>query len=270
MPIVDAQVHLWDKGKPNAWHRQIPVYTKDDLLKEMDEAGVDRAVIVPPMWHGDDNAQALAAAQAHPTRLAVQGRLPLLDPASAKLLPGWNRQKGMYGLRFTFATPEQRAAFLDAEALEWLWAGAEREGLPVMLMASGMLPAVERIATRHPGLKLGIDHFGAVSQQTGEAAFADLPFLLSLARFSNVAVKATSLPCYSAGAYPWRDAHDNFRRIYDAFGPRRMFWGTDITRLNGTYRQSVTLFTEEIGWLKGHDLDLVMGRALCDWIGWPA
>ena len=31
----------------------------------------------------------------------------------------------------------------------------------------------------------------------------------------------------------------------------------------------VTLFTEELPWLKGRDLELVMGEALCNWIGWP-
>jgi hypothetical protein len=31
----------------------------------------------------------------------------------------------------------------------------------------------------------------------------------------------------------------------------------------------VTLFTEELPWLKGRDLDLVMGEALCNWLGWP-
>jgi hypothetical protein len=31
----------------------------------------------------------------------------------------------------------------------------------------------------------------------------------------------------------------------------------------------VTLFTEELPWLKGRDLDLVMGAALCNRIGWP-
>jgi hypothetical protein len=28
------------------------------------------------------------------------------------------------------------------------------------------------------------------------------------------------------------------------------------------------MFTEEMPWLKGRDLDLVMGRAVCDWLGW--
>jgi hypothetical protein len=28
------------------------------------------------------------------------------------------------------------------------------------------------------------------------------------------------------------------------------------------------LFTEELPWLKGRDLELIMGEALCSWIDW--
>jgi hypothetical protein len=28
------------------------------------------------------------------------------------------------------------------------------------------------------------------------------------------------------------------------------------------------MFTEELPWLKGPDLEWVMGRGLCEWIGW--
>ena len=48
----------------------------------------------------------------------------------------------------------------------------------------------------------------------------------------------------------------------------QMFWGTDITRMPCSWRQCVTVFTEELPWLKGRDLDLVMGEALCNWVGW--
>jgi hypothetical protein len=30
----------------------------------------------------------------------------------------------------------------------------------------------------------------------------------------------------------------------------------------------VTLFTEELPWLKGRDLELVMSEAVCNWLGW--
>ena len=59
------------------------------------------------------------------------------------------------------------------------------------------------------------------------------------------------------------------RRVLDAFGPKRMVWGTDLTGIPCTYRQAVTLFTEELPWLEGADLEWVMGRAICEWLGWP-
>jgi predicted TIM-barrel fold metal-dependent hydrolase len=124
------------------------------------------------------------------------------------------------------------------------------------------------IAERHPGLRLIIDHCGLIRPAQDEAAFADIDELLTLAKFPNVAVKATGAPHYSTQPYPFRNIHDGLHRIYDAFGPQRFFWGTDITRMPCTYRQCVTFFTEELPWLSGNDLELVMGRALCQWIDW--
>ena len=28
-------------------------------------------------------------------------------------------------------------------------------------------------------------------------------------------------------------------------------------------------FTERLPWLEGEDLDWVMGRGVCEWLGWP-
>jgi hypothetical protein len=83
-----------------------------------------------------------------------------------------------------------------------------------------------------------------------------------------VAIKATGAPGYSAAPYPFRDIHDGLQRIFDAYGPKRFFWGTDITRMPCSYRQCVTMFTEELPWLKGNDLEQVMGQGVCDWLGW--
>ena len=47
-----------------------------------------------------------------------------------------------------------------------------------------------------------------------------------------------------------------------------MFWGTDLTRLPCTYRQGITTYTEQIPWLSGEDLERIMGRGVCEWIGW--
>ena len=67
---------------------------------------------------------------------------------------------------------------------------------------------------------------------------------------------------------PFRSFHEHLHRCFDAFGPERMFWGTDITRMPCSWRQCVSVFTEELPWLKGRDLELVMGEAVCNWVGW--
>ncbi|PYO21657.1 MAG: amidohydrolase [Candidatus Rokuibacteriota bacterium] len=270
MKIVDAQVHIWSGGKPgNPRHRQIPAFTKDDLLKEMAAAGVDAAVIHPPTsWDPNANALAIEAARTHPDRFAILGNFPLDKPESRALIDGWKRQPGMLGLRFTFLQPHMKSWPTDG-TIEWLWSAAERAGLPVALLAANFLPKVGQVAERHPNLKLIIDHLGRRSPaETGEGAWDNLPQMLALANYPNIAIKATGAPSYSAEAYPFRDIHDKLKRIFDAFGPARMFWGTDITRMPCPYRQCVTMFTEELPWLKGRDAELVMGRGVCEWIGW--
>jgi predicted TIM-barrel fold metal-dependent hydrolase len=152
--------------------------------------------------------------------------------------------------------------------MDWLWPSAERAELPVGLMASNFLPMVGKIAERHPNLRLLIDHMGRRSGTKDEAAFANLTELLALAKYPNVAVKVTRVSNYSSEEYPYRNIHTYLHQIYDSFGPERMFWGTDITCLSCTLRQSVTLFTEELPWLSQSDKELIMGKALCDWIGW--
>jgi predicted TIM-barrel fold metal-dependent hydrolase len=276
MMVVDSQVHIWAADTPDRpWppgrahqaHRPGP-FSKDDLLGEMARAGVDRVVIVPPSWEGDRNDLALAAARAHPDRFAVMGRLALERPESRALLADWKRQPGMLGLRFTFHTAIQKPWLRDGTA-DWVWPAAERAGLPVMVFAPGSLAQVDGIAARHPGLRLVIDHLALGGSLKGAAAFAGLDDLLALARHPNVAVKASALPCYSAEPYPYRDLHPHIRRVHDAFGPRRVFWGTDLTRLPCPYRQAITLFTEELGWLSASDRDWIMGRGVCEWLGWP-
>jgi len=221
---------------------------------------------VPPSGEGERNDLALEAARLHPERFAVMGRFPMEKPESRSLVDGWRRQPGMLGMRFTFNTEQQRPWLTDGTA-DWLWPEAERADIPLMMSVSGQLPSVDRLAERHPGLKLVIDHLGLRSGTKGEQAFAGLPELLKLARHPNVAVKASALPCYSVEAYPFRDVQRHIRSVYDSFGPQRMFWGTDWTRLPCTWRRAVTFFTEELPWLSAGDKEWIMGRGVCEWLG---
>ena len=263
MLIVDAQIHIWRNHKPtNPNHRQVTDFTAADVLKEMDAAGVSAAVIHPPGWDPDSNALAIEVAREHPKRLAILGNFPIDRPESRSLIDGWKNRPGMLGLRFTLLQPNQQTWLTDG-TMDWVWPAAERAGVPIALIGGPLLEAIGPIAQRHPGLKLIIDHFGRPDPN-----WTHLPQLLAAAKHPNVALKATGAPSYSKEAYPYRDIHGHIRKLYDAFGPQRMFWGTDITRMPCTWRQCVTMFTEELPWLTEKDKELIMGRALCDSLGW--
>jgi predicted TIM-barrel fold metal-dependent hydrolase len=271
MQIVDAQIHLWGTGLPsNLSHRQVTHFTPAEAIGLMDEGGVDAAVIHPPGWDPHSTEMALRAVQDYPGRFAIMGSLPLDQPDSRALIAGWKKQPGMLGLRYTFLHDPDRQWLADG-TIDWLWAEAEKADVPIAMLATDSLTALGWIAERHPGLRLTIDHLGGRGGLTtlkDAAAMTHMPALLELAKFPNVAVKATGAPGYSSERYPFPAMHTYLRQIYDAFGPQRMFWGTDITKMPCSWRQCVTMFTEELPWLSDQDKKLIMGDALCAWWGW--
>ena len=83
--IVDAQVHFW-KAKtpdrpwlPNRTALLPEPFTADKFVPTVDEAGVSRAVIVPPLWEGDRNNCGLDAVARYPGRFAIMGRIPVQE-----------------------------------------------------------------------------------------------------------------------------------------------------------------------------------------------
>ena len=276
MMIADSQVHIWAADTPERpWppgeaaraHTPTPL-TAESLLEKMDAAGVTRAVLVPPSWEGDRNDVVLAAAQRYPDRFAVMGRISLEAPESrAEFLP-LARTKGMLGFRFTFHTEKQQKLLTDS-ASDWLWPAAAAAGVPLMVHPPHSLPLIDAIAARYPNLRLVIDHLGLVRPKVNHEAFARLPALLVLAKRPNIAVKASAVTDYSSEPYPFPILHGYLRQVFDAFGPKRIFWGSDISRVRHPYRQMITLFTEELAWLGEDDKAWIMGRGLCEWLNWP-
>jgi len=276
--IVDAQVHLWKANTPDwPWEAgarpQLPEpFTIERALPMMDEAGVDRVVIVPAGVN-DRNDYALEAAKRYPNRFAVMGRIRLQDPKSAALLPTWKQQQGMLGVRLTFNTPATLAWLSDGTA-DWFWPAAEKAGLPIMFLAVGAVPRFASIAERHPQLTLIIDHMGLNSSSRTNRLTPDIPAAIdqavSLAKFPNVSVKFSGAVGNSVESYPFRDMTVHLKRLFDAYGPQRCHWGTDITNslASASYRQRITHVTEELSFLSESDKDGVMGRALLARLKW--
>lgn len=273
MEIVDAQIHTWGQGLPsNASHWQKTSFTPAEAIALMDEAHIDAAIIHPPGWDPNSTEMAFQAVRDYPGRFAIMGSIPLDQPASRHLIAAWRSQPGMLGLRWTFLHEPARS-WLEDGTLDWLWAAAEKARVPIAMLATDSLPAIARIAERFPGLRLTIDHLGGRGGMTtlkDAAAMEHMPSLLALARFPNIAVKATGAPGYCSGPYPFASMHTYLHQIFEAFGPERMFWGTDISKMKCSWRQCATMFTQELPWLRGTDLALVMGQGIRRWWGWPS
>ena len=230
MQIIDAQVHIWAENTPERpWapggeaHLPEPL-SAERLLGMMDEAGVDGAILVPPSLEGDRNDLAIAAAQKYPTRFAVMGRIALDDPRARERLPHWKEQPGMLGVRLTFHRPQNRAGLTSGVA-EWFWPAAEAAGISVMVHAPDHLPLIGEIATRHPRLRLIIDHMGfgrgIMDDETKPAAER----VSALARHPNVYVKVSTLPVYSERALPVPQSRRTTPAHHWRFRPPAQFLG---------------------------------------------
>lgn len=276
MLIVDSQVHIWGPSTPERpWppglkpHRAEPLGITE-LIRDMDAAGVNRVLLVPPRIEGGRNDLSLDAAKRFPDRFAVMGKLDQDDSASRGKIAVWRNQPGMLGLRFTLK--RKLEPILTENRMDWVWPEAEKAGVPIYVaIAQHKTHLIGAVAERHPRLRLILDHLAIESdRQKDDEAFAGIGNVLALAKYPNIAVKVTAMPCYTTDSYPYRRLHPVLRRVYDAFGPQRMFWGSDLSRLRGPYRECVTMFTEEMPWLTKEDLEWIMGGAVCEWVGWSS
>ena len=275
--VVDSQVHLWAHDSPSRpWPRThgrvaeahlAAAPSAQDLLRWMDYAGVDAAVLVPPSWEGDRNDLAIAAAQAWPERFAVMGRIPLADPTAWSQLAHWREQPGMLGVRLTLHRSPWRE-WLATGRLAGFWVAAARAEIPVSIYAPAQYAAIGAIAREHPDLRLSVDHLGLPLGCRDTDAIALMEPLVALSRYPNIAVKATAVPCHSSQPPPFPAWHAPLLRLVDAFGAQRVFWGSDLTRLPCSYRDCADLFRRDLNYLSPSDRTWVLGRGIRSWLRW--
>ncbi|HEX5404582.1 MAG TPA: amidohydrolase family protein [Pseudonocardiaceae bacterium] len=277
--VVDAQVHIWAANSAERpWvvegrtHRDTPLGA-DELLAEMDVAGVDAAILVPPTFEGYRNDLVLAAAARHPSRFGVMGRIALDDPVAGEpMVRGWREQPGALGFRLVLSAgsdvnhPQGGSWLLDGSA-DWFWPVAQECGVPVMLHCIDLLDEVAGIADRHPRLKIVIDHLGLPTSARDAEVGRRVEDLVPLADRPNIAVKAGSIPCYTTESYPYPAMRGYLRRVVDLFGASRVCWASDISRLPCDYATLVRFFATE-PFLDDDERELVLGRGLCEWLDW--
>jgi hypothetical protein len=276
--IIDAQVHLWTAETPSRpWpadgqkraHLKTPMGF-EAMLSDMDRAGVDRVVIVPPSWEGDRNDYALMAAHQHPDRFAVMGRLCLENPASKARLSHWMSDPAMLGVRVNFSDSKLR--WLSDGTADWFWPAAEKAGVPVMMHCPGQQQKIADIAARHTALKIIIDHMNLSTRLPVEVIADAVQATASLARFPNLSVKLSSVPVYSREEFPYSNMDHHLRHMIESFGAERCHWGSDLSHGKGKipYENYVRHFTEGSFFRSEEERRWVMGASLQKILNWPS
>lgn len=267
--MIDGQVHVWkpDGPPPSPSGRQEPL-SAEELLSMIDTGGVQRAVIITPSWSPDQNLYPLESAQKYPDRLKVMGLyFDWNKPANPAQIESWMKPEGMAGIRM-FLGSEPATKWLTGGDSDWIWPILERNRIPLMISAANSLPHLVKIAEKHPGLKMCIDSFGVPGAPRGAEVFKDFGAVLAMAKLTNIIIKCGSVPYLSAEAYPYRNLQPFVKQVYDAFGPERLIFASDITLLKGSYKDCVNFWTQ-LDWLNDKDLALIMGGTLSKWINWP-
>ena len=128
-------------------------------------------------------------------------------------------------------------------------AAAAKNSLAVNVQAPTRLEQIAQLVARNPNTQIVIDHLGLVQPFAPPAPpepWANLPKVLALAAYPNVAIKITGACTLSHEAFPYKDIWEPLSKIFTAFTLDRCLWGTDWTRAIKllTYKQGVDAFRD--------------------------
>jgi len=250
MPIIDAQVHCYERNHPGRpWHAVLtgpPEVTGPDMVKAMDEVGVDGALLVSVYtMYRWDASYAVAVQKAHPDRFGVIKPVNANDPKVQDVIAEWADMPGTVAIRIMM-TPEISTDAADP-GINRILAAAAKHDLAVNMLARDRLEQLGELAKRNPNTQIVIDHLGLEQPFVPPAPkepWKELPHVLKVAENKNVAIKISGACTLSHEKFPYKDIWDPLARIFDAYGLDRCMWGTDWTRAVNllTYKDGVDSF----------------------------
>src|SRR5436190_15853684 len=230
---IDSQVHCYERNRPERpWAATLvgpDEMTGDQMVAAMDEVGVDGAVLVSVFtMYRYDASYVLEVEAKHADRFCLVKPVDPNDPAVADIIADWKAKKGTVGVRVLMR--DNVSTDPADPGINRVLAAAAKDSIAVNLLCSGRLEQAGQLAGRNPNARLVIDHLGL--QQPLEPSpppqpWADLPKVLALAAYPNVAIKITGACTLSHEPFAYRDIWDPLARSFHAFILHRCLRGTD-------------------------------------------
>lgn len=228
-PVVDTHTHCFG-GKADArfpyhprgtYQPELPT-SPEFLLKLMDGAGVDFAVVVHPEPYQDDHRYlehclAVGKGRLKGTLLVFCDR-----PGSMEKLPDLAKRLPVVTARIHAFQADRLPPFGKPE-LRQLWKLASDSGLAIQLHftpnhAAGFEPLIREFKQT----RVIVDHLGRPFQSTG----AEHDRVVRWADFPNVVMKLSSLPTTDPKeAKEAAQLPAVLRKLADAYGPDRLIYG---------------------------------------------
>ena len=265
--VIDTHVHVWaldERHQPAKGARIAPPKSAapvEWLVEDMERCGVDRCVLVQSSAYGWDNSYMLECLERFPRLFKAIGLIDPLARDNAMALEHW-MGRGISGFRLHPLYYPRQPVWIDSPAHDRLWESAARTGA---ILQFHMLPEhagpLARMVERHPTVRVIVDHLGK-PDVTEAPPYPSFQGVLGLASNPNVWIKIGDYQIASKQAFPWRDTFPFVALLKDAFGTRRMIWGTGYA---GTARlvpleQALDYVTREIPCLSESDLRDVLDR----------
>jgi predicted TIM-barrel fold metal-dependent hydrolase len=220
-------------GHQSDWSAKRPV-DYAGLLGQMDAAGIARAVVVQASTvYGNDNSYVVEAVRAHPDRFRGVFSIDVLAPDAVSQLRRW-LDAGLDGLRLftTGSTMPGQADWLDDERAFPVWDYAQQHGVSICLqMTAGGIPALTRMLGLFPRSRVLLDHL-ARPDLAGGPPYEAAAGLFGLAAYDGVYLKLTNRTIAEAARGASTPAAF-FPRVIDAFGARRIAWGSNFPAAEG-------------------------------------
>ncbi|MDH6121079.1 L-fuconolactonase [Kitasatospora sp. GAS204A] len=236
-PIVDAHHHLWDLSvRDQDWlvgPELAPLrrnFSLSDLAPEAAAAGVGASVLVQTVTVAAETPEFLALAAGSPLVAGVVGWTDLTSPAIAEVLAELRELPGgeaLVGIRHQVQGEPDPNWLLRPEVLRGLAALADADLAYDLVVLPHQLPAAIAAARLLPQLTFVLDHLGKPPISTGELApWVDL--VRELAALSNTVAKLSGLVTEAHWAnWTMASLRPYAQAAIDAFGPRRLMFGSD-------------------------------------------